>query len=294
MKNISSISLLAVIHYVRLPLILTSGLLVATTSIVMLGKIEWQPVCIVMLGTYVVYTIDNLIDWAKESHLLKHLETVHKRYRYASWFGIPAALAILTFLSLTNSLVFFLALGTIYGISLLIIITARLTKLFLQQTLYYWIERLIVALSWAGVTVFVPLRFSDEPFDTIALLTLVYLWQIAWIIGVVWRYSSVMSLFLVNDSLSEQRINQEVNRTKTLVIILQIICFTALIQAIVDIALGFFPIYNSIVLIIPILQFLFLCQWNNVYKKPLAYCNTFLTMMNIGMFLIILIYYLFD
>lgn len=280
-------SFLELLHYSRFPLIVTSGLLATTNSSVLIGSFAWQPTVIVMLGTYIVYTIDNLIDWSREREILSHIESVYICYRNISIVFMLVASVAIILLSLNRGVQFALTLMIFYLISLGIIIVSRVTKLFTPDTTYYWVERLVVALSWSLITLAVPLQYADAEYDITALLTFVYVWQIAWVIGVIWRYSTVVNLVQINGEMSDEKVNVEILKTKRLVQILQIVCIIAATQATVDILLGFFPVHNSIVLTVPIVELVFLKYWRRIYSHPLVYCNGFLALINVLMLSII-------
>ena len=264
----------ALLHYSRLLLTFGAMAMTLATSQIVFHHIPWPAIAIAGLGTHVVYSTDNLLDWRHERHLLH--EILPYRRAYLIWYHVtvPLSLIIILLITVKRGSDFGLLLGGLVLVSALIIFIARQPQRWLDQAVYYWTERLLVTLTWALVVVLVPMWYARQMWSLQVGLALAFIWMLSWVMGVVWRFTSVTAVY--------QQINLHyqppTNETKIIRIMLAV-SFIAFLQAIIDAVVGFFPAIHLSIALVPAFCVAFLWKWPASYQAPLVYCSLFISLL---------------
>ena len=270
----------ALLHYSRLLLTCGAIAMAMATSQIVFNSIAWPAVAIAGLGTHVVYSTDNLLDWAHERHLLKEIQPYRRAYKLWYNLTVPPALTIILLITIKRGSDFGLRLGGLVFISGLIIFVARQPQGRLEQAVYYWGERLLVTLTWALVVVLVPMWYGRQAWSLQAGLALVFVWMLSWVMGVVWRFTSVTAVHQQNNPDYQPPANE-----KKIIRIMLGVSFIAFIQAVGDTVIGFFPATHLSVALVPAFCIAFLLKWTASYQKPLVYCSLFISLLVITLLL---------
>jgi hypothetical protein len=133
------------------------------------------------------------------------------------------------------------------------------------------INRLVISSTWAVIMVFVPVWYTGlNHFTPQMWMTFAYLWQLTFITAVLWRIEKTEMDLAESKSLKRKFLN-----------ILRLLCITTILLSITDIALGYFPIHNVVVLFPPIASFFALVYWSSS-KTNLRIIFTILIFFQIG------------
>lgn len=262
--------LFEVFHYSKAEHILIACVMTAVTSIVLLGKVYIQPVVIVSLGTYFVYSVDNILDWYGEKHLLPNIQLIWKYYILKCLLFLPA------------SLVFILVLVRNHQDTLLILIflgILTLGQVFFTKQLakqekgkfVLWVERIVDAIVWSLVTVFVPVTYVGVGIFPQVLMVIAFNFFITFIIVMIWDITRSAT----NGFYHGATVLSDIYTAVGIITHLQYLCIAALLLAAIDILLGYFPIYNLIVLIAPGLYLFLLFLYPKFEHSRLMYSALF-------------------
>jgi hypothetical protein len=228
-------------------------------------------VLIVGLATYVVYSLDNLLDWSGEKHLLEAIKPKWNIYLIWSIFTIPLALIGVLLLAVQSTFKFLILLGGLGTVSVAHILLTRRSKEQDLSTSAIWAENLIDSLTWALVSVLIPVRYAGRHIVAQTIMAVAYVWHLSWIGVMVW-------------DLTKSATGGHRHKTQTLSVLLgehhlirllQIVSVSSLVLAVVDILLGYFPWYNISVTSAPIANLILLSLWDRLRKMPLLYSNLF-------------------
>lgn len=249
-------------------------------SQVLFGHINWQALLIVALGTHATYSMDNLVDWTSEQHLLQAIQPYRRIYIAWCIITIPLSMIVILLLAFARGKAFALMLAGLGLFCGLIIFMARQPYRWLEQTIFYWGERLLVALTWALITTLVPMRYADEAVTLQVILAIVFIWMISWVVVVVWRFTSEMAVQKNGTTY------QPLPRQKKIIQIMIGVSSVALLQAIFDTIVGFFPWLHLSVVLLPAFCIAFLAKWHFSYQAPLEHCNLFFAVLILTLFII--------
>ena len=273
------------LHYSRVQFCMLAMSLTAASSRVLVGQIEWQPVLIVGFSTYVIYSLDNLLDRPGEKHLPETIKNGWNVYFLWCIFTIPLALAG-TLLLVTQSAIKFLALLIGLGtISIAHILLSRQSKAHDRSTITLWIEHLTDSLTWALVVVLIPVQYAGQHIVAQVIMAVAYMWQLSWVGVMVWD--------LTNSAVERQHQTQNLSvllGEHRVIRLLRIVSVSSWVLAVVDILLGYFPWYNLSVTFGPIASLILLSLWNRLRKTPRLYDSLFYLASTLCGLLVIAVY----
>ncbi len=279
---------LDLIHYSKIEYVIMSSLMTATTSIVLNNRINWQSVIIVACGTYFIYTVDNILDWSGEYHLLGNIQKIWKYYLDSSIVLLFASLFIIFSLVIKKheTMITLIILGIFAFFQVLF--TKQEVYQF-RSTFFLWVERLADAVVWSLVTVLVHLTYLGSVMRP----------QVIMVIG----FNFLLSLNIVmisdvtraptNGYIHPTPVLSDVYGETYILDMLKVFCISSIFLAIIDIVLGFFPVYNLIVLSAPCLYLILILFRRRFYDYPVFYNSLFSMASIISCIAIILVYTFF-
>lgn len=274
------------LHYGRLQFVILALSSVAVCSKVLIGHILWQPLAIVGLSTYALYSLDNLLDWPGER---LHLGAIASIWRsYAIWCSITIPLALLGagMLAAQRSIGFLALLGSFGALALFEIVLTRQLGAQQRSAGALWAERLADSLTWALVVALVPIFYSSSPIVAQVAMTIAYAWHLSWINVMIWDLTRSATGGLPHQTptlaplIGEHRVIR----------MLQILCVCACALAVIDIALGYFPWYNIAVIAAPLADIGLLALWQRLRRYPRLYGGLFPLANMLGSLLVIAVY----
>jgi hypothetical protein len=262
---------LAFLHHTRLQMSVTALALTLASGRVLVGRVQWQPALIVALCTYLVYNLDNLLDWRHEQAWLHALRPLWKAYLAWCAVTLPAAAGGVLLLLLDTGLRLVTLILGLGAASLAVTwLTRRPWKRDRPQALL-WAERLFVSLVWALASVLVPVRYAGEPVVAQTLMSIAYVWQLGWVASMIWDLTSTGTTASAEQ---EQSLPVRLGERAWLRA-LKIVTLSATVLALVDILLGYFPWHNAAVAIAPLTNWSLVSLWPRFRSAPLRYCNLF-------------------
>lgn len=276
------------LYYLNVHLCILAMSLSAASARVLNGEVKWIPVVIAGLGTYVIYNLDNLVDWSKESYLFNAITMSWNSYRTWCLITIPVSLIVILALSLLvhiNFLLFLVGLGLASGIYIAItfLINDRRNSVTVLHS-----AKLFDAFVWAVIIVLIPNRYGEYPFVAQTAMAVAYTWMLVWVGVMVWDLSYTIQF-------SEHiRTLANIKGENHIVLLTKIACASAFGLATIDILLGYFPWYNISVLAWPMLSYLLLTLWPKLCSAPRLYNVLFSFINALGGILVIVAYNLFE
>jgi hypothetical protein len=247
--------------------------LTASTSSVLFGKVSWESLGIVGTSTLFIYSIDNLIDWKRDSKNYQDIIEFLPVYRLFCYSLIPfCILAIFVFViySPAKLKIALLLLG-VSSLSTILRIPKFHISLRLSALQNMIANRLFISCTWTIVLVFIPVFYTESSIIRPQVwMTFAYLWQLTFISAVLWKFEKTELNFT----------NSEVLKNKV-VIILKLLSISTGFLAITDIVLGYFPLHNLVVILAPIASFVAVSYWASS-KTNLRLIFTVLNLFHIG------------
>jgi hypothetical protein len=260
-------------YYSQIQLSLIAACLTVVVSAVTLQTVVWASVGIVGLGTYIIYSIDNLVDWREDRTRYPSLDRLNVPYRI--WCALTVPLAILGIVGmLPGAKGSFAGLLSALGGVALAVATFRLIQPEIQDIRRLrdiLPNRLLVSMFWAINCVFLPGWYVDLPLTTKTWVTFAFVWQLSFITAVLWSLEFLSTPDMPLESLTVAGISA--NR---IIAVLIVISASSATLAIVDILWGYFPPYNVVVICAPILNWIALSTWSRWHGR-LRLFNTVLT-----------------
>lgn len=279
---------LLLLHYSRLVFVLLAGAMTAAVSSVLLGHLNWLAALLVALGTFTVYSVDNILDWHGERHLLHELQAVWKHYLHICGVLVPlAALCIIWIVQ--QHLVLVVVFAILGGVAIAQLFLTRQMPSQPRGSLALWVERFSDAAVWSLVTTLTPVIIIGAAFTPQVVMTILFILPNAWNVVMIWDATRAATngkyhpTPVLTEKIGEQR----------LINYLQLCTLMTVFLTVVDILLGFFPWYNLVVLVIPGSHLILLTFHKQLRRRPVYYCNLFTLASCIGSFIIIGVYKLF-
>ncbi len=274
MMKINHYKIFIFFYYSQIQLVLIAAVLTATTSSVLLGQISWESSAIVGISTFFTYSIDNLIDWGKDTTQDPKIIELLPIYRLLCYVLLPLCTLIIVVLFINSPAGFRIAL-LLLGISTMmaVIRLPKINSLAKSSSLKITImNRLLISCVWTIVCVFTPIWYTESSATRPQVwMTFAYLWQLMFISAVLWK--------MEKDKIDFQ--NNRFQKTK-ISRILKFITITTIVLTIVDVALGYFPSHNLVVLLVPAATFGVLSYWESS-KTSLKIIFTILTLSQISL-----------
>jgi hypothetical protein len=260
-------------YYSQIQLALIASALTAATSSVLLGKISWESVILAGVSTFITYSTDNLLDWKKDLRQYQDLVGFLSAYRLSCYILIPLGIGVIYKIVIDSPAKFqsaLLLLGA-SAISAIIRIPTRNAPPTPSNIQSMAINRLFISCVWAVVLVFLPILYTESNISRPQVwMTFAYLWQLTFISAVMWKFEKIEPNIQNNSFLKSKTIK-----------ILKLLSITTVLLTITDIVLGYFPIYNLVVVLAPIAAYLVLIYWESS-NMNLRLIFTILNMIQIG------------
>jgi hypothetical protein len=273
-------------HYGRILFVCLAITSTAVCAEVLLGFVPWQPALIVGLGTHVIYSIDNILDWSGERHLLGAIHPIRKGYLIWCALTVPSALVIAAMLAWQHNIAFLALLTSFSVISATQVILTRQSYARDRSALSLWAERLTDSFMWSLIVVLAPVQYVDQPVVPQVLMTIAYAWHLSWINVLVWDITRSATGGLEHGT---PILTPLLGERRTLHL-MRVISISAIVLASIDILLGYFPWYNITVIAAPLLNLAILEYWPKLRNTPRFYSNLF-PLSNIISNLLVLIVY---
>jgi len=236
------------------------------------------------LATYAVYSLDNLLDWPSEKHSVSVIQPRWNVYLIWCIFTIPLSLIGILLLAVPSGFSFLLLLGTLAIISLAhTVLTSRDNS---PSVVAIWAENLVASLTWALVTVLIPVRYAGQQIVAQTVMAIAFVWHLSWVGTMLWDVTGELRATHKDQLLSLPTSLGEIHLIK----LLQIVSISACVLAIVDIVLVFFPWYNISVIAAPIANVILLSLWEQLRRTPLLFINLLFLVDAFCALLVILVY----
>jgi uncharacterized membrane protein len=110
-------------------------------------------------------------------------------------------------------------------------------------------NRIFISCVWTAVCVFTPVWYANHPIVPQTWMTYAYLLQLIFINAALWKVEKNPQIF------GDRRISS------CAVLILQGLCWSSALLAIIDVMLGYFPLHNLVVVLAPIVTFVIITYW---------------------------------
>ncbi len=261
----------SILRFSRLELsILVSSLTVASSE-VLVDEVVWPVVFIVGLSTYVVYNLDNLLDWPSEKHALGAFSKNWKTYTLwcvptilLSLFGI-ATFAIHS----TPSFLLLLAILGTLGVGY-VWMTRRPKD---RPWMALLAEQIVDALVWSLVVALLPVVYVGHPLTPQVLMAIAYMWQLCWVGTAIWNLTYTVA-YLSPELHRTPTLTQKLGENQ-LIRLAVTVSLTALVLAVVDVCLGYFPWYNLAVVSGPAVNLILLSVWPRSRNRPELFGSIF-------------------
>ncbi len=250
--------LFGLFYYSQIQLGLGAMFLTGAVSAVLTGEVIWNSILIVGLSTYIVYSIDNLIDWNEDRERFRSIEQIYWLYRIWCYLTIPLATLVVMWLTIEAHQGFFslLALAGTLSLGTVLLQLARRAPQVIHALRDILPNRLFISLVWAVIAVYVPVWYLNQPTVPQTWMALAFVWQLTFVNAVLWSLEILL----------ERTTGVENDRVAGIPVLtairaLQVISFSAVVLAVVDILLGYFPIYNIVIITTPLLNMITLQFW---------------------------------
>lgn len=252
MKN----NVFSLFYYSQIQLVLIAVALTAATSAVLLKSITSESLWIVGLSTFATYSIDNLIDWKQDIKYYQNIKRIIPYYHKFCYAIVPICLLGIGFLVLTSNSRFQIGIMLLGATVLITIIRLPIFNKVLTTkndfTNLLW-NRVFISLIWAAVCVFTPVWYANQHLTPQTWMTYAYLTQLIFIDALLWKLEKSPEGFITENNLS------------FLSSILQYLCTTSILLAIVDVLLGYFPLYNLVVVLAPLVNLFVIRYWRKFH-----------------------------
>jgi len=218
------------IYYSHIYLVIMAMVMTSAMNFVLTQHVSWLAVLLIGLGTFVTYSLDNLVDWKKDKALYPNESILIKRYQRVSIVLIVLCLIGISWIMLTTSAALTLTLAFLAAVVLLSTIRfaayRSVDSVSLHSIANFFVNRGFISLVWSAVCIFVPLIFEGMPVTWQAWSSLIYLWPLVFVYSVIWKLEK-----------SEPYIRSALN-TSSLRIYLQHLCLLTTLIPITNVILG--------------------------------------------------------
>jgi hypothetical protein len=273
------------IHYSRILISLLAMSLTTSCSMILTGWIEWDAVIIVGLGTYVIYNIDNLLDWNHEDPKPNLNGAWERSYFFLCLLTIPPASFYASAILINSRFDSLLLLGTLTLISLLHILVTR--KPSRATGILVWIEPITVSIIWTLVIVLMLVSLGRVPFSVQMGRAFVFVWELCFI-GVLIRQ---LSLTTGEFGSQVQQSTAQTISASNLVKVIGLVSILMFLMVAYDTYIQLFPWYNAFLLVVPLSLFMFAATWHRFRERPILFEICFYLLGISGAILISTIYY---
>jgi hypothetical protein len=179
------------IYYSHIHLVIMAMVMTAAMNFVLTQHVSWLAVLLIGLGTFVTYSLDNLVDWKKDKALYPDESILIKRYQYVSIVLVVLSIIGIGWIMLTTSAQQTMALVFLAVIAFLSTIRIasfrRADTLKVQTFTSFFINRVFISLVWSVVCIFVPLAYEGLSVTWQAWSSLIYLWPLVFVYAVNWK-----------------------------------------------------------------------------------------------------------
>jgi hypothetical protein len=179
------------IYYSHIHLVIMAMVMTAAMNFVLTQYVSWPAVLLIGLGTFVTYSLDNLVDWKKDKALYPDEFILIKRYQYVSIVLVVLAIIGIGWIMLTTSAALTLTLVFFAAVVLLSTIRfaayRRVDSVSLHSIANFFVNRVFISLVWSAVCIFVPLMYEGMPVTWQAWSSLIYLWPLVFVYAVIWK-----------------------------------------------------------------------------------------------------------
>jgi uncharacterized membrane protein len=259
-------------YYSQLQLVLIAMALTAASSAVLMRKIAWEGIWIVGLSTFITYNLDNLIDWKRDVAEYQDIKHIIPYYHKFCYIAMPVCAVGIVALIIQGNAVFQIGVLLLGATAVITIFRLPIFNKVLNAagdfTGLLW-NRIFISFVWTAVCVFTPVWYSNQQITPQAWMTYVYLWQLIFINALLWKLEKYSQRHITKQNLA------------LVLLILQGLCITSTLLAIVDIILGYFPLHNLVVTLAPFATFLVIRYWLAGWKD-LRIIFTFLVFVQTG------------
>ncbi len=241
---ISKRKIYKLIYYSHVPLVFLAMILTGTISAVLYGQISWRVIILVGLSTHFTYSLDNLIDWNKDKHRYRDIETFIQVFHKITYILIPGSAIGIIFLIIhsPNELkIGMLLLGAAVGMSTTRFSHYRENDPYGSKSLIgFLLNRLFISLIWTTVCIFLPVWYQNLPIRLLTWHTFLYMYMLIFTYSVIWKLEK-----------SAYPLKREIF-TSFIPLFMVVLLILSLSIVIYDIHIGIAPIQNLINLTPPV------------------------------------------
>ena len=241
-------------YFSRLNVCAAAAALTACSSRVLVGDIPLQAVLAVTLGTYVVYALDDVLDRRSDEARFPALRSLG-RVRFGASVGVMLfALAVLVHLVVARGVEAPWPLLSQGCVSIAFCIaTVKWPRL---EGARSWplVRALFVSLVWASACALTPVWWAGQPFSFRAVRGVAFLWQLMFVIILLWEDGECAS-----DPGRDRSLADPITRRR-----LQAVCACSAFGACAGVALGHVPAANLSVIAASCVNLLAVRWWTRV------------------------------
>lgn len=183
------------IHYSHLPLVIMAMVLTGTISAVLHQTVAWRVVLLTGSATFLIYSIDNLLDWENERFRYLQISKIVRAYHRLTYLLMPLATGLI-FLLIYNRSNQFKVVIFLLGIAAAMA-TTHLPKyrpfslLIKDRHHHFLVNRIFVSAVWTAVVVFLPGFYGDEGISPRTWRVFFYTYNLIFIYSTLWRLEKV-------------------------------------------------------------------------------------------------------
>lgn len=218
-------------YFSRVNVCAAAAALTACSSRVLVGEIPLQAVLAVTLGTYVVYALDDLLDRRSDEARFPSLRSL-ARVRFGASAGLMlVALAALAHLVLVRGVEAPWPLLSQGFVSIAFCMATVKWPALERARSWPIVRALFVSLVWASACALTPIWWAGQPFSFRAVRGVAFLWQLMFVIVLLWEDGECASALGRDRSLADPIARRR----------LEAVCACSAIGACAGVALGHVP-----------------------------------------------------
>ena len=274
-------------YFSRLQLCLASSTVTAANSRVLLEQVDVHAVLVAGLGTFLVYSVDDVMDRPRDEAQFPHLRSI--RTGRIAWIALSVPLAALALGYLARSMnpIRMRGLLLLAAASVGLSVVSLLRPAWREAVAWPMIRACVVAAVWAAVCVGTPFVYTATAPGYRALLAWLFEWQTMFVIVALWRQGEHSRTSEAGTRLP--RILTVSNRDRTLTVCVAL-CIMSAAMAVAGVLLRLFPPSSLSVASAPLATLGVLAMWGRA-PVDLRLYNDLLALTNIGCATVVLVVY---
>lgn len=262
-------------YFSRLQLCLANLAVTAANGRVLFDRVDLRPLLVAGLGTFVIYSLDDLLDRARDEQRFPHLQAI--RAGRTAWLcaTLPIATAALAALATHMRRDRLGLLVALAGASLVLSLVSVLRPAWRASARWPLVRASAVSAVWAAVCVGAPSVYAAETLDSRTVLAFVFEWLTMFVIVTLWRDGE--------HGPSARRLPALVGSSQRdwTATIFVAFCVASTLMAILGVVLRLFPMPSLAVASAPLGTLVMVAVWGRARVERRVY-NDLLAIMSIG------------